>query len=202
MTNRTRTYILLLFSILILIISGCINTVANLEAKSEIVKQQNCKSIAIQNGIFKLELKSEIRQDTLGGQWEDDLYGTPVIKEQKLTFYKDGIELKQHSFPMALVTKVTRSTKKIEVVALPVFDVCLITGESGEKFYYVYGADFCNGTGCPEFTGLYDMDGNVVFEGLSTDKIQVKKGIETKKKYELDLNRRDTCQTIFDIWKK
>ena len=158
--------------------------------------------IALETGIFKLELKSVLIEDTLSGEWRAEQFGTPIVKSQRLLFYKNGKEFKSHSFPIGQVSKSTKKERRIEVAAFPILDICLINADKGNQLYYVYGANFCNGVDCPEFTGLYDMNGNILYEGISTNKPAINKLAAILRKYKLNLNKTYACKTILDIWKK
>jgi hypothetical protein len=50
---------------------------------------------------------------------------------------------------------------------IPILEICLLRGKSND-FFYAYGARFCNGVECPEFIGIYTMEGIPVFESIST----------------------------------
>ncbi|MBQ2508645.1 MAG: hypothetical protein II532_02610, partial [Bacteroidales bacterium] len=37
---------------------------------------------------------------------------------------------------------------------------------ANRSFYYLEGACFCNGVKCPEYFGIYEMDGTLLYEGI------------------------------------
>lgn len=188
--------------ILLIALNGCHN-VSMPETKSDDQVRRYPKVIALNTGVFKLELKSMLLKDTLIEEWENEQlrFGTPLVQEQRLLFYKNAREVKSHLLPINRIKTSTRRGQDVEVADLPVFDIC-IKQAGVDKLYYVYGAGFCNGTGCPEFTGLYSMDGDIIYEGLSTNDSSVRELNIILKKYKLDFNKIDSCQTILDVWEK
>lgn len=190
------------FTILLIALNGC-NNVSMPETKSDNQVRQYEKVIVLSTGVFKLELKSILLEDTLLEEWEDEQlrFGTPLVQEQSLLFYKNEREIKSHLLPINHIKTTTRKQGNTEVATLPVFDIC-IKQVGTDKLYYVYGAGFCNGTGCPEFTGLYNMDGDIIYEGVSTNESSARELQIILKKYNLDFNKSDGCQTILDVWEK
>jgi hypothetical protein len=188
--------------ILLIALNGCHN-VRMPETKSDDQVRQYEKVITLSTGVFKLKLKSILLKDTLIEEWEDDQlrFGTPLVHEQRLFFYKNEREIKSHLLPINRIKITTRKQQNTEVAALPVFDIC-IKHAGTDKLYYVYGAGFCNGTGCSEFTGLYNLDGDIIYEGVSTNESSARELEIVSKKYNLDFNKSDSCQTILDVWEK
>jgi hypothetical protein len=158
-------------------------------------------SIEVSNGIYKLELKSTLIIDTLNEEWKDDKFWTPLLERQSLHFYKNGIEINRHLFPIEHIIRTNKHDQKLCLVAIPIFDICILKGPSADVFY-VYGAEFCNGVECPEFLGLYSMSGDELYENISTQKrsVNLVKLEDIIKEYRLHINEPDTCQTILDIW--
>lgn len=163
---------------------------------------ENVKTIV--NNNYKIELITSLINDTLSGKWEDDIYGSPLVEKQQLKFYVNGNELKSHFFPIGHIKKTTTNKHIVNVVRIPILEICLLKSNN-EYLYYISGADFCNGVGCPEFTGLYTMQGSTLYEGISTIGPLSKKycSLETIiNKYNLDINNPDTCQSLMNIWSK
>lgn len=75
----------------------------------------------------------------------------------------------------------------------------------GEKFkqgiFIVKGAfyDYCNGTDCPEFIGIYSMKGKVIYEGYTNEKNKVSlKNILTE--YGIQPNKSMDCIKVDDFY--
>lgn len=158
--------------------------------------------IELNNVLYEVILRSWITNDTLKGKWSDEVYGSPIVVNQKIIFYKDGIIQKEHNFPIKQITKLARRGN-INAASIPIFDVCML--HSDDKYiFYTYGADFCNGIECPEFIGLYELNGEVIYEGISTELTSAKrtKLLKVIEDFNIDLNKPDKCVSIIDIWEK
>lgn len=156
-------------------------------------------SITFQNS--KLTLKSIVNRDTLSGQWADAIYGTPIVQMQQLLFYENQVEVKNHLPSIGRKIKTGKSSKPIEVASFPIFDICVIPGATGSAYYYVYGADFCNGINCSEFTGIYTLKGEIIFEGKSSDPGFAERLLQVQKNNNLHLSNGENCNSIFGLWK-
>lgn len=159
---------------------------------------------SIENDSFKLNLISFISKDTLGGKWEDDIYGSPIIGKQKLEFYEDKIKTKSYFLPFKNKVKVTNNNRSVSVASIPILEICILKGNPND-YFYIYGADFCNGIHCPEFIGIYSMQGEILYEKISTeDSFHLADGYQSLedllKKNQMDINNTSNCQSIINLW--
>lgn len=156
---------------------------------------------SVENASHRLELHTEILHDTLSGKWEDDLYGTPIVKRQYLKFYKGENLVKYYHLPIINREKSARRSGAINVPFYPVHQICVLKGTGGNFIYSVYGADFCNGVKCPEFFGYYGPMGEILYEGFSTEKPQIENFPLEKINKEFDERdpNRSQCE-VLSIW--
>ena len=56
--------------------------------------------------------------------------------------------------------------EEITIQTLPVFDIGVYEG-ADSCFYYLEGACFCCGVMCPEYLGIYKMDGTLLYEVIA-----------------------------------
>ena len=120
-------------------------------------------SIVLENGIYTLELRTIILKDTLAEAWEEYGFLSPFISAQYLVFYKNDEMIRKYEVPIEKVIKKTRKKKRVSLVSVPVYEICLLKGNDMDV-YGVYGSNFCFGVLCPEFTGLYTMEGKMISE--------------------------------------
>lgn len=163
---------------------------------------ENMRSII--NGQYKLEMITSFINDTLSGEWEDEIYGTPLVEKQRLVFFESGIIGKIYFLPLERIWKTAKRSPTVSIARTPILEICLIKSQR-QDFYCIYGADFCNGVECPEFYGIYSMDGLAIYEGITTigplseELFSLDSILNT---YQIDLNKTDTCQSILNVWNK
>jgi hypothetical protein len=158
----------------------------------------------VASGNYRAELITTLSKDTLIGEWEDDIYGSPIVEHQKIIFYEDGNIIGSHTFPVSKTSKSTKYSKSVEVPILAILDICLIDLK-GDDLYYVYGAGFCNGVGCPEFVGVYKMTGEVLNETITaTGSVagKISSLVEIERMYDISLDDDKNCETILSYWLK
>jgi hypothetical protein len=170
--------------------------------KENIIFKGNGKqdtTIVLKNDIYKLELKTIILDDILTNKWVEYGFLSPLILNQYLFFYKNGEMIKKYEIPTERVTKKTNRHKKVALISVPVFDICLLKGDSIEV-YKVYGANYCNGM-CPEFFGLYSMTGEMISESIAVRKYFSGSDISHfLARHQIDINNPVICISIFDIF--
>ncbi|MCQ2275888.1 MAG: hypothetical protein MJZ87_02925 [Bacteroidales bacterium] len=98
--------------------------------------------------------------------WEDYGFSQPYVLSQELIFYNKGICAKRHKIPIPKHRFIVNGQEK-EFQEIPIFDMELLKGANG-VYLHLYGANYCCGEKCPEFNGLYLLDGTIVSECLST----------------------------------
>lgn len=119
------------------------------------------KSIHINNYEYSLELKTKLINDTLG-DYEENMYNFPIVLNQVLIFYKGEDTIGKYK-PQIPLRNVSIKGRDCLIPIHPVFDISLLESDSG-TLYRVYGANHCNGMGCPEYYAYFDMNGNCIFD--------------------------------------
>lgn len=159
------------------------------------------KQISI--GDYKLKIYTVFWNDTLDViDWAEDQYSRPIIQTQELHFYRGKKKIKSYQFPIKKVHKKTINNELVDGTTIPIHEICLLQGKS-DIFYFVYGADFCNGIECPEFIGIYNKSGNAIFENITTNTKIAKiygKWSDISKKYGLNYNQKHQCVQVHDFW--
>jgi len=148
----------------------------------------------ITNDIFTLKIETFFTKDTLNVvDYKEDKYSSPIITNQELLFFKDDKLIKHLKLSIRNIKKKTITDRVIGALQTPIYKACL--SHSKEDYYVIYGSDYCNGSECPEFIGIYSMAGNVIYEGFSNEKKKISlKDILTKN--EIDLNKLTDCIKI------
>jgi hypothetical protein len=188
--------------IVVLFTLGCKNESVKANDKDTSAQEINSKNTSLtsedkvirtlKNGEFKLEIETAFSNDTLDIiDYKNDYCSTPIILTQQLSFFKNDKLLHQHRLPFKEIKKKTISKTTLGVLQTPIYKVCM-TKANNIDYYVVNGADCCNGSGCAEFTGIYTMKGEVIFEGVSTElnKPSLK---EILLKYKIELNNYTQC---------
>jgi len=156
-------------------------------------------TIVLENGIYKLELRTIVLDDTLEEEWKEYGFLAPLIRGQHLVFYKNGEKINEYEILIEKVIKKTQGGKKVSLVSIPVYDICLLKG-SDIEVYKVYGSDFCNGM-CPEFTGLYNMEGKMISEYIAVKKYFVgEDSFDFLTRNKIDINAPAKCNSILEIF--
>jgi hypothetical protein len=157
-------------------------------------------TIVLKNGIYQLELQTIVLDDTLSKEWVEYGFLSPLIRNQYFIFIKNGEIIKKYTTPIKKVRKENSKHKKVALVSVPVFEICLLKGDSIEV-YKIYGANYCCGLGCPEFTGFYSMEGEIIHECSPANKYFWGKSItDFLTKHKIDINKPVICNSIFDIF--
>jgi uncharacterized protein YjfI (DUF2170 family) len=189
--------------IIILILIGCKNE----EIKNTSITIQEYKTIKksyrfektvlkiLKNSEFELEVETRVSNDTLDLiDYKENIYSSPIILSQKMLFFKNKKLIKEYVLPIKHVNKKTIHEKTIKALEMPLYNICLIKSK-GSDYYIAYGSDYCNGADCPEFIGIYSMNGRVIYEGFSTIKGKVSlKSIILK--YKINLDNLSPCINI------
>jgi hypothetical protein len=158
------------------------------------------RTITLNNGAYRLELQTIIEENALMDRWIEYGFLSPLIRNQYLVFYKNEEVIKKYELPIEKVIKQTLTQKSVSLVSVPVFDICLLKGNNIEV-YKVYGANYCFGVLCPEFIGLYKMDGEMITECIAAKKYFSGEDMsEFLNEYKIDINKTDLCNSIFDIF--
>lgn len=150
----------------------------------------------LHNKEYSLKMETHFINDTLDVvDYREDKYSSPIITFQKLSFYNKSKLIKDYELPLKSVGKKIITGKILEVIETPIYKMCL-----SKNFYIVQGSDYCNGSDCPEFIGIYSMNGDIIYEGFSSkERTSLLKNIVIKNN--IDLNKLTNCINI-DVFKQ
>ena len=124
----------------------------------------------IESGNYSMEIETLCTNDTLaceeseyenGGVFE--LVSRPNIVKQRLIFKKQGIVQKSFDVPVKHIYRNNYKGEKIKSLEINIWNIFLIHGDKG-SIWGVLGTGLCRVGDCPEFTGLYTIDGNIIFQ--------------------------------------
>lgn len=161
-------------------------------SKRQVAQQSKDTTISnLRNKEYSLRIETHISNDTLNVvDYKEDKYSSPVITFQKLIFYDKNELIKEYKPPLKNVDKKTITNKIIRAVQTPIYKMCI-----SNNFYIIQGSDYCNGSDCPEFIGIYSSKGDVIYEGFPNEKKKtLLKDIVVKNN--IDLNKPTHCVNV------
>jgi len=136
---------------------------------------------------FALSIKTQFSNDTLDIiDYKNDFCSSPIILTQELSFFEKNKLIKHYKLPIQVLKKKTITKNNLKTLKTPIYEIFLTKGNS--YYYIVNGADCCNGVDCAEFTGIYTMLGEVIYEGTSMTKEKVSLA-DILHKYKINLNK-------------
>jgi|GEM_PF-3236285 len=155
------------------------------------VKKSNCVKI-YHNDTFSLLVNTKFSKDTLNSiDYKEDKYSSPIILEQNAIFFKNDSVIKEVTIPIEVIRKKTIKNIYLDILRTPIYELSLV--KSKRKIYYlILGSDYCNGSTCLEFVGIYNFSGDVIYEGVPNYKKELLKKILLK--YEININ--DKSQVV------
>ena len=167
--------------------------------EEELIREKNWNrdtTIVLENNIYKLELRTIVLNDTLAEEWEEYGFLAPFIRSQHLVFYKNGEKINEYEIPVEKVMKKTQGRKRVSLVSVPIYEICLLKG-SDIDVYEAYGSNYCMGIMCPEFTGLYSMEGKMISEYSAVKKYFAgENSTEFLTRNQIDINGPVKCNSI------
>ena len=156
-------------------------------------QKQSSKDSAVKtlsNKVYALNITAALSSDTLDiVDYKTNKYSSPIILHQKLSFFRHGKLLKNYEIPAKKIKVKTITNNMVNIIRTPIYKICINKGLK-EDFYIVQAAeyDYCNGSDCLEFLGIYSMSGSIIYEGYSNEEsktslkdILIKNEIELKK---------------------
>ncbi len=148
----------------------------------------------IDNDVYTLKVKTKYNKDTLNVvDYQEDKYSSPIILEQSLLFFKNDTVIKESKIPIETIRKKTIKNRHLNALRTPIYELGLIKSEDN-LYYIIMGADYCNGSNCLEFMGIYSALGVVIYE--STSNKNMKKFEQIIIKHKLDINNRIQTKEI------
>lgn len=127
-------------------------------------------------------------------------YSAPYVQKQTLSFRENDITIREVTLSVPTTDQQTASHGSVKLQTIPIFEIGTIEGDSG-LFFYAYGANYCAGTQCPEFYGIYSTSGEVLSETISFPE-QILSGESLNvvcHKHGLDLNKPIESISIFKL---
>lgn len=145
----------------------------------------------LQNNDYSLKIETQVLNDTLDVvDYREDEYSNPIIIFQDISFYFHEKLIRKYNLPLEFKTVNTISNKILNIPETPIYEIC-----TNNEYFIIQGADNCNGSRCPEFIGIYNLKGEIIFEGFS--KIKSNPSLnEITKKYKIDTNNKSKCLNI------
>lgn len=190
MVNIFRLIIVFLFSLSI----SCKDTSEfilkknKLEEKESIFFNTSNAVKIIDNDVFALKVKTKFSKDTLNNfDYKEDKYSSPIILEQYVLFFKNGNVIKESKIPIESIRRQTIKNSHFNILITPIYEIGLVKSED-KLFYIIMGSDYCNGSNCLEFIGIYSSLGNVIYEGVPNYKKKEIKQLLLE--YKIDINNR------------
>ena len=122
-------------------------------------------SISLQDG-SSLMLETFYYGDTLDEMCKTYGFVYPIIITQNVYFMVNDTVVKKRVLDCLPTHKHKYKNEEITIQTLPVFDIGVYEG-ADSCFYYLEGACFCCGVMCPEYLGIYKMDGTLLYEVIA-----------------------------------
>lgn len=123
-------------------------------------------SLSLSYGDYTVTLKTMIDKTHCNIRWEEYGFSYPYILSQELVFCHKGRRINEHTIPIPKRKWIINGNNHY-FQQIPIFDIELLQG-SNDVLIHLYGANYCCGISCPEYNGLYMLDGTVVSECIST----------------------------------
>ncbi|MGB8190381.1 MAG: hypothetical protein WCF67_00620 [Chitinophagaceae bacterium] len=193
------------YVVLIICSAGCENNMLSKSSQSDRIQPltpvyEDTITAALVNKQYKLLIVTSFSNDTVDiVDYREDPYSSPIILDQHILFYENDRLISRDKVAIKSVIKQTTGKKKLEALQTPVYQICL-NNVAQESYYLVYGSDYCQGTGCPEFIGIYSMHGKTIYQGLSTDKDHSRLE-KVLSEYQIQINNHNQCSQV-DIFKR
>ena len=133
----------------------------------------------IEQDDIRLCLLTIIYKDTL--EWNDSLAVPiyPIVREQKIAVYQNGIMKYCHSVNIPKKYAYTNNGKRLLYQTIPVIGVSV--QQDGDKFFFMADGSENKCGVANEFLGLYSMKGELMYEGYGLGGATI--NINWRKKY-------------------
>lgn len=121
--------------------------------------------LSLTQGEYTMTVQTKMEKNCHDIKWVEYGFSYPYILSQELIFYHKGRCIKKHIIPIPKRQFVING-RTVNYQEIPIFDIELLHSSCG-VLVHLYGADYCCGTNCPEFNGLYMFDGTILSECIS-----------------------------------
>ena len=123
-------------------------------------------SVSLQDGC-SLILETHWRFDTLDDRCDTYGYTHPIIVEQNVFFMRNDTLVGKRAMDYLPTHNHRYHSEELTIQTLPIYDIGVYKG-ANRCFFYLYGTSFCNGMICPEYFGIYEMDGTLLYERIGS----------------------------------
>lgn len=155
----------------------------------------------VEIGDYKATLYTSLIRDSLQGQWADELYGYPIVQDQRVEFSINGVVSSTYVGPNKTLKKESKSSGVIDVREVVLFDICK-SNLDGQEVFIVSGSGFCSGVSCPEYNAIFSFGGEVICESLNpTDSTYVSSYSSCAEEKFSESQKRKNCESIIGLWR-
>ena len=137
----------------------------NVHGQSSPVPTIDTLSIAARNNSSMI-LETTCFLDTLDEECETYCFRSPLVLFQRLSFTLNDSVITKRQLDILPYHRHKYKSKEIQVQTLPIVEIGVYEGKNG-LFYYLYGSSFCCGVNCPEYIGIYKLDGTLLYEEIA-----------------------------------
>lgn len=116
-------------------------------------------------------LETFMYSDTLDARCDTFGFIYPIVLSQCVYFIIDDSIVAKRKLDFLPFHTHQFKFREIQIQTLPIFDIGIYKGSDG-YYYFLYGASFCNGMNCPEYLGIYNSQGKLLFECISSNNYQ------------------------------
>lgn len=118
---------------------------------------------SITNGQYTISIQSDFINDSLNPDYVySDRLIWPIIQNQKLIIEKKGDVKFEYLIPLKKKMRPNNLSINIQSLETPIWEIAIYNGS--QIIIGVHGEDYCLGSRCAKFIGLYDLQGKVLFE--------------------------------------
>lgn len=141
---------------------------------NQIFYEGNKVKKSIGNDVYSMEIETFCLNDTLASdesEYTDGVFSLvtrPIIVKQKLLFKKSGKIQRQFDIPIKNIYRTNYKGEKIKCLEQNIWQMFFIHGIKGGIFG-ISGTGLCRVSECPEFSGFYTENGDVLWQGDNRD---------------------------------
>lgn len=115
---------------------------------------------------YMVSFKTYYIQDSV--QTNELLMQNPTVVRQTLSIFIDKEFVKNIVISNRQINVCAKDNSELVISQIPILDLSIVKGTQS-YYLFLYGALNCCGTGCPEYFGIYDLQGNKITEFISTE---------------------------------
>ena len=146
-----------------------------------------------------LILETHYYNDTLDEMCGKYNFISPIIISQTAYFIINDSVVAKRSSDKIPFHKHKYKSKEIRIQTTPIFDI-EVNKCDNRLYYSIYGASYCCGLGCPEYIGLYELDGTLLWEAIGAYNYEYYTDKGNEIKYKIDWNNPIAERSIFNMF--